>query len=122
MSWANRKLGKKEGSVKLPSWNIPKKQKLEFPRPNLPVRIVYVWALIFVAMLIYALAWFSMGLVIFPFVNAIRAAYDFGTPWNTVADFIINCFLWHPIISLVGWFIYGILNSLKRDVDTWRTF
>lgn len=96
------------------------KRTLEFK--NNRRGIVYVWALVMLAMVIYTFAWFSMGLVIMTFIDAVTTSMNFAPPWDSVVEFIRNCFLIHPIISLVGWFIYGILNSAKRDVDTWRTF
>lgn len=85
------------------------------------VRIVYVWALVFIAMVMYVFVWFSMGMVVMTFIDAIVVSADFASPWDTVVTFIRNAFLIHPVISLVGWFIYGILNSMRKDVDTWRT-
>lgn len=98
--------------------------KLKMFSPIFPSRIVYVWAMVFLAMVVYALAWFSMGLVVMTFIDAVAAAassmWD-NAMWDSVIDFARNAFLIHPIISLVGWFIYGILNSMRRDVETWRT-
>lgn len=94
--------------------------RMNVPRPMF-VRILFVWALVFMAMVIYVFVWFSMGLVVMTFIDAIVASANFAAPWDSVVSFIRNAFLIHPIISLVGWFIYGILNSLRRDVETWRT-
>ena len=54
------------------------------------------------------------------FIDVIVASVSFADPWDQVVEFIRNCFLVHPIISLVGWFLYGIVNSMRRDVETWR--
>lgn len=117
------KLGSTGSKIKLPRVELPKKkQKVEIPRPSFPVKIVYTWALVFLAMSVYTITWFICGIFLFPFINALTASVDFGSQWNSVVDFIKNCFLIHPIISLLGWFIYGIINSFKRDVDTWRQF
>lgn len=94
---------------------------VEVPKPqNTFVNIVFVWALVFLSMVLYCMVWFSMGMVVMTFIDAIVATANFSAPWDTVVEFCRNCFLLHPIISLVGWFIYGILNSLRRDVETWR--
>jgi hypothetical protein len=102
---------------------MPEMPKVEVPRPlNSFVRIVYVWALVFLGMVIYCFVWFSMGMVVMTFIDAIIASASFSAPWDSVVEFCRTCFLIHPIISLVGWFLYGIINSLRRDVETWRTY
>lgn len=98
---------------------MPEMPKVKIPKVSF-TRIVYVWALVFLAMVLYAFVWFSMGLVIMTFIDAIVASSNFAAPWDSVVEFIRNCFLIHPIISLIGWFIYGIINSMRRDVETWR--
>jgi hypothetical protein len=123
--YSNRKLGIREASVKIPKSPIPEKE-IEPPKaPHFPVKILYVWAMIFLAMMLYTMAWFTAGLPLIYFIGAVRATITAASSdpmWIGVVDFITICFQIHPIISLIGWFIYGILNSAKRDVDTWRTF
>lgn len=123
--YSNRKLGIKGSSLKVPKSPIPEKQ-IELPKaPHFPVKIVYVWAMIFLAMMVYTIAWFTAGLPLIYFIAACRTVMAAGSTdpmWLGVVDFITICFQIHPIISLIGWFVYGILNSSKRDVDTWRTF
>lgn len=89
-----------------------------------PCRVVYVWTLIFLALIIYVFVWFSMGLVVMTFIDVMAASASSmwnNATWDTVVDFCRNCFLIHPIITLVGFFLYGIVNSLRRDVETWRS-
>lgn len=95
--------------------------KIVAPRQyNSFARIVYVWTLVFLGMVLYTFIWFSLGMVVMTFMDAIVAASNFAAPWDSVVDFCRTCFLIHPIISLLGWFLYGILNSMRRDVETWR--
>ena len=85
--------------------------------------IVYVWAMVFLGMVIYTFTWFTLGLPLMYFIDAIRTSMSASITdpmWLNVVSFILLCFEIHPIISLIGWFIYGILNSTHRDVDTWR--
>lgn len=96
---------------------------LKMPKPMFPVKIVYVWGLVFLSMVVYVFVWFSMGLVVMTFIDAVStAAQDMWTNpmWDSIVEFCRNAFLIHPIIALVGWFLYGILNSMRRDVETWR--
>ena len=89
--------------------------------PFFPCKILYVWALVFLGMVVYAFTWFSLGLPLIYFVNAIRANMTFTDPmWNQVVDFVMFMFEINPIIALLGWLIYGILNSARRDIDTWQ--
>jgi hypothetical protein len=107
------------------SWKIPQSEEpIKIPKSSQsPVRILYVWSLVFLGMFLYAFVWFVLGLPLVYLIDAVRNSLTITDPmWNTVVDFIMLCFEIHPIISLVGWFIYGILNSAKRDVDTWRTY
>lgn len=84
------------------------------------LRVVYVWTLITLAMIVYVIVWFSMGLTVMTFIDVMAASASFADPWNQVLEFIRNCFLVHPIIALVGWFIYGIVNSMRRTAETWQ--
>lgn len=113
------KLGIKESKVKVPRSPIPD-EKVKPPKTHAPVRIVYVWSLVFLGMVLYTFTWFTMGTLVMTVIDAITASFHFAAPWDTIVESIRNCFLIHPIIALIGWFIYGILNSAKRDVDTWR--
>lgn len=89
--------------------------------PAFPIRIIYVWAMIFIAMALYAFTWFIMGLPLITFIQAVRNVVSVhDAMWEQVVDSILFMFEIHPIIALVGWFLYGILNSAKRDVETWR--
>lgn len=91
--------------------------------PMFPVRVVYTWALVLMGMVIYVFVWFSMGMVVMTFIDVMAASAAKmwnNAMWDQVVEFIRNCFLIHPIISLIGWFIYGIVNSMRRDVETWR--
>lgn len=117
------KTGIRENKMKVPKSPIPE-NKIELPKVfNPPVRILYVWALIFLAMALYTFTWFTLGLPLMYFIDAVRNTITFADPmWEGVVDFLLICFEIHPVVSLIGWFIYGILNSSKRDVDTWRTF
>jgi len=97
----------------------------KIPVPRVPfgkVRVLYVWAIVFIAMCVYAVAWFTAGMIVMPFIDALTSSYDFGSQWNQVVALIKTLFLWHPIIALVGWIIWGFLNSVKRDIDRWRAY
>jgi len=101
------------------NWKIPEKIPVPHPPFN-KTRVLYVWFIVFLAMVIYAIAWFTCGLVVMPFIDAINSSYSFGSEWDTIVDLVKTFFLYHPIIALIGWIIWGFLNSIKRDVEKWR--
>lgn len=97
-------------------------KKIPIPHPPFNrTRILFTWFIVFLAMSIYAIAWFSCGLVVMPFIDAISNSYSFSDPWNTIVSAVKLFFLYHPIIAIIGWIIWGFINSLKRDVEKWRT-
>ena len=95
------------------SWAKPE----AFPQP---VRIVYVWTLVLLGMVLYAMAWFTLGSVAMTFIDAVLLSFNFAAPWDSVVEIAKNVILWHPIISLFGWILWGFLNSMRRDVRTWK--
>jgi sterol desaturase/sphingolipid hydroxylase (fatty acid hydroxylase superfamily) len=115
------KLGSLGSKVELPKLKLPKKQKIEVPAPSFPVKIVYVWFLVFISMCIYTVAWFACGLLVFPFISAVQSTMSTDSSVDTIVTFIKACFLYHPIVALLSWFAYGIINSFRRDEQSWRT-
>ncbi len=94
--------------------------KINFRGSFIPVRIVFVWATVFAGIVVYAMAWFILGSAAMSYIDAVTEQFTFGDQWNNIVDTIKQVILWHPIISLAGWILYGFINSMKRDVDTWR--
>lgn len=86
----------------------------------IPTRIVYVWALVFLAIIFYAMAWYVFGWVIMEYISAVEAAYTFQPPLDSVVSLIKNVIAWHPIIALLGWILWGFLNSMRRDIRTYE--
>lgn len=90
-------------------------------KPIFPVKIVMVWSLVFIGIIIYALVWFVFGAVAMTYIEAISESFSFDSPWDNVVTLITNVVLWHPIIAMFGWLVWGFLNSMRRDVTTWQT-
>lgn len=107
--------------LNLYSANQPRirENKPQIPKP-IKVKIVMVWTMVLLGMVIYALAWFVFGAVAMTFIDAIDNAFTFDAPWDNVVDFVKTIVYWHPVLSLLGWLLWGYANSLKRDIDTWR--
>ncbi len=102
--------------------DIGKSDKVEIPKaPFHKVQtILYTWAIVFIAMAVYAAAWFMAGLIVMPFIDAITASFTFAEPWDSVVTFVRLCFLYHPVIAMIGWFIYGILQSISHGRTTYQ--
>lgn len=96
------------------------KPKIERPRVMFPVKIVYVWILVFAGMAIYAIGWYTLGTVALAVIQAIENSFNFPPPWDSVTAFIKNCVYFHPIISLVGWMIWGFLQSTRKNAQSWE--
>jgi len=84
------------------------------------VNIAYVWSIVFIAIVLYALVWFVCGYFIMEFIEAIEAAYTFQPPLDSTVDIVKSVVAWHPIIALFGWILWGFLNSLRRDVKSFE--
>ena len=82
--------------------------------------IVALWGMVFMGMVIYFICWFTMGLPLIYFVDAIRSEVTFTTMGEEIIDGCLFAFEIHPVIALVGWFIYGIMQSAKRETDVYR--
>lgn len=87
-----------------------------------PVRIAVLWALVLIAMVVYAFAWFSMMWFIWPFIDAFEAAVTLDPPFDTTVTIIKNAIAWNPVIALAGWIIYGYINSSRRGVRSYEEY
>lgn len=90
------------------------------PRVPGPIRIVWVWTMVFLGIVLYAIAWFTLGTAAMAVISAIEGSYTFAAPWSSVVDQIKKVILWHPIFAMIGWLLWGFLNSMKREVRTWQ--
>lgn len=81
--------------------------------------IIFLWGMIFIAMAIYTICWFTVGLPLVYFINAIRAQMvgQLDTMGLQVLNFVMYAFELNPVIALIGWLVYGIMHSAKRNVD-----
>jgi len=89
-------------------------------KPIFPVKIVMVWSLVFIGIIIYSLVWFVFGAVAMTYIEAISDSFSFDAPWSSVITLVTNVILWHPVIAMFGWILWGFLNSMRRDVRTWE--
>ena len=85
------------------------------------IQIAYVWAMVFMGIVIYSMFWFIFGMMLYNVTAAIESAYTFQSPADNTVTLIKNVIAWHPIIAMFGWLLWGILNSMRRDVRTYET-
>ncbi len=85
--------------------------------------IVALWGAIFISMVVYFICWFTMGLPLIYIIDALRTQVTLAgatAMMEAVIDGCLFAFEIHPVIALVGWFIYGLLHSARRDTDVYR--
>jgi hypothetical protein len=56
-----------------------------------------------------------MGRGIIAVILAVEESYTFVSPWDATVVLIKNVIAYHPIIAMVGWLIWGFLNSARRE-------
>lgn len=84
-------------------------------KPMFPTKIVGIWALVFIAILIYSMVWLAMGGVTMAYIDAIEESFSFDTQAERVVTLIKNVILWHPVIAIFGWIFWGFLRSMRKD-------
>ena len=90
---------------------------------NMPPKIVnvaYVWTVVLLAIVLYAVTWYVLGSLFMPFVEAIEANYTFPPPLDSTTVFIKNVVIYHPLFALLGWLVWGFLNSQRRSREVFE--
>ena len=87
--------------------------------PNVRSRIIFTWSLVLLGLLVYMVCWFVMSLIFMPILDVFTTAYAISAPWDSIVTLLRNVFLWHPLFAIFGWILYGILNSSRKDIQTW---
>ena len=86
--------------------------------------ITFVWAMVFLGIVIYAVAWFALGLASMMIIDALVAAFSGMLTLSSDALQVISLLRWvillHPIFAMFGWLLWGFLNSAKRDVSRYE--
>lgn len=82
--------------------------------------IIWVWAVVMLAMVIYAIAWFTLGWAAMEVISTVENAYTFEEPASNTVDLFKTVFAWHPVIVIFGWILYGYVNSQRRDVRVYE--
>lgn len=84
--------------------------------------IVTLWAIVFIGMAIYMIAWFTVGLPLVYFIDAVRdnMTENLTATGRAVIDTVMFAFEINPVIALAGWFIYGFAHSAKKETDLYR--
>lgn len=82
-----------------------------------PVRIVWVWGMVLMGILLYTMMWFIFGRVVFEVILAMEGAFNFSiSPIDNIANLLKYVIAWHPLFAIFGWFLWGYLNSMRREV------
>lgn len=89
-------------------------------RNRLPTNIIMTWTMVFLGMVLYAVAWFTLGTVCMAIIDAISNSFSFAAPWDSVVEFCRQMVLLHPIFAMVGWLIWGFIDSMRKPVKSWE--
>jgi len=79
-----------------------------------PIRLTYVWGCVLVAIIIYALIWYTFGTLIMTYIKAVEGVAGFTGLTADVSTIIKTVIAWHPFLALMGWLVWGFLNSLRK--------
>lgn len=82
--------------------------------------VAWVWAVCFIAMGIYTMAWYATGLATMMTIDALEATYTYPAPMSTTITFIRTLFAWHPFIMLIGLALWAFINSQRREDQTYQ--
>jgi len=81
-----------------------------------PIRhISLLWAIIFVALVCYAMTWYFCAYILQELIAGFQGAYSFPSGADTVVTVLQYVIAWHPLIVIFGWIAYGYLSSARTD-------
>lgn len=66
--------------------------------------------------------WFVFGMTLFQIITAVESAYTFTGTAAQVVDLLKAVVAYHPVFALVGWLVWGYINSSRRSVRTYETY
>lgn len=92
-------------------------EKISKPLITFKNQLAYVWVMVLLAIVFYCIAWYAFGGVGLTVINALEGAFNFGDEFDTISTFCKNVILLHPVISLLGWLVWGFYNSLRKDTQ-----
>lgn len=78
-------------------------------------QLAYIWVMVLLAIIFYAIAWYAFGGVGLMVIAALEDSMTLASPFDTISDFVKNVIYLHPVISLLGWLLWGFYNSIRRD-------
>ncbi|RLC77523.1 MAG: hypothetical protein DRJ03_26710 [Chloroflexi bacterium] len=81
--------------------------------------VLWIWAVCFTAIIVYSMAWFSMGWAVLEFMDSVESSYTFSSPADTTVTFIRTVIAWHPIFFIFGMLLWAFVNSQRREEVTY---
>jgi hypothetical protein len=84
--------------------------------------IIWVWAVCFLSIIVYSIAWFSLGWGFNLFIDAIEASYTFESPTDVTVALLKTVVAWHPIIFVFGMILWALVNSQRREDVTYPRY
>lgn len=81
--------------------------------------IVWVWVACLVAIVLYSIVWFAMGMASSVFFEAMTSIYTFPAPMNLTAAAILSVIAVNPMLMLGGLILWAYVNSGRREDVTY---
>lgn len=78
-------------------------------------RIAWVWGMVFIGLVVYAMVWFMLGSMVMQVIDAVEAGYTFVGSAADVVTVIKTVIAFHPLLAMFGWLLWGYINSTRRD-------
>lgn len=85
-------------------------------RSRLPVRVAWVWSVVLIGLVIYAMMYFTFGRVAMEVILSIEASYTFPEPAASVVTVLKYVIALHPLFAMFGWLLWGYIQSSRRSV------
>lgn len=77
---------------------------------------IFAWVIAFVMIFAYSAIWFTAGWAALEVVETAEAEFDLEDRALGNIDLAKTVFAFHPVIVIVGYLLYALVNSQRRDV------
>jgi hypothetical protein len=84
--------------------------------PPFPARQVFVWGVVFIALVCYAFFYFAFGQFFQAILGAGFGAWNYSGALAYPFLFVKYMVVYNPLVALFGWLIWGYINSQKGEL------
>lgn len=84
--------------------------------------IIWVWVVALTTWAIMAVAYFSLSIIVYMVLDSIEAFYPFGSEELGVLSLTRNVCAWFLIIMTIGIIGWALINSARREDQTYPSY